>query len=204
MGVLICKQKLIDTNQIELCKKSVDEITDITKVSLDDFYKDNTSIKTLFKKFDSAKFTYTFEEYDYKQTFKELGLNYDDYEYFKSDDTFDVDNDEYIFKYIFLLKDRKSDDDNRRVVIDTDNIKTVFNDYDTLIFNDIESFKGMYLESFWKYTLVDEFTDDKIDDNSIVVITSNDDLDQLKLHFKPDAPIQNWSLNDNEIVYVSW
>ena len=204
MGVQICKQRVITQDQKALCDKSINEITNITKFCLDDELKYNSSVQKLFDKFEQYAFVHTFEEYDYPKTFAKLGIKSEDYEYFKSEDVDLDDTDDFIINYVFLLKDRKWDDDERRVVINSDNFETILINYITLLFEDVETFKGCYKDSFWDYTLIDEYPDDKLHKDAKLVITTNEALEALKEHFKDDAPIQEWSLEENEILYISW
>lgn len=68
-----------------------------------------------------------------------------------------------------------------------------------------EEFKGQYKQDvFWQGTRLDDWDEDNERPDAIDVIEDQETLNFIKTLFDETAPIQNWELRENQIVYLSW
>lgn len=144
------------------------------------------SQEKLFERFKDFVVKKKFEVYDFE---KSWNINVDEYEFLGEE------NDYSIFK-----------DNVTGEVLRFENDKLVTKDVivDTLVFKEIKSFKRCNKKEFWEWSKLDDFDDLGNRYNAITSINSIEEFEEALKHFDDNAPIHDWELFEDEVIYFSW
>lgn len=156
-----------------------------------------------YKKYDSFKIMQMIEHDDLIETLTKQGhtdLDINTIEYVDSRVNQEVHGefDEYIDIYYDTSKNIYYN------VKDSEYVRSMKPHYyiETLI---EEEFKGQYKQDvFWQGTRLDEWDEYNERPDAIDIIEDQETLNFIKTLFDETAPIQNWELKENQIVYLSW
>ena len=161
--------------------------------------KANKSFKGLFHDFKQYTIKYSFEKLNFEKTFLENGLLLSDYTLTSVEPSTKSANEYIEIAYSFV---HNEDESNEFVLFASDILIDKIID-EALIFEEIDFFREDD-ETFVKFALLDEFKEDgTYHESSLLYVTNNEVLNNIKKYFSEDSKIQSWSLKDKEVVYFS-
>ncbi len=187
----------LDINKCRVVKKEeADEHT--SYLTLTEMGKPARNNNKYFKMFAEKFGDYVAEldltYYDFEKAFSDIGLNYEDFQW------------QSISGSKISFRNVHNDDDT--IAFDEGSFPTKIIKEKVIYYEDIEYQRKAMKLSFYKEILAGcwYITDDTELDNSesMDIVLTNDDLDEVKKHAEEEADILRWHLYDGEFIYFSY
>lgn len=189
---------------LDIIKMEVISFDESLKDVICHFVKENYNNKScneLFTKYKDFVIEVDEEYHDIEATFKDIGLDYSDYQVILSNigNPEAIDDDD--FDSYFIFANKMSGD---RIKIKKDEMLTVTKRVQHLYVKEIASQRQGILRSFNNEFCKFKWTNDDFDayDENLFIL-DNEELEKMKLHVTDTSNVKQWELNDNEFIYIS-